>query len=59
MITIKCKYTSVLILRTVQLGPLINILPDWRGDFIVSNQTNLIRNSNKYCCKYNRVVYVL
>ena len=23
---------------------------------IVSNRTNLIRTSNKHCCKYNRVV---
>ena len=59
MITIQCKYISVLILRTGQLGTLIKYNSRLEGNNIVSNLTNLIFTSNKYCIKYNRVVLVL
>ena len=59
MITIQCKYISVLILRTGQLGGLVEYTSRLEGNNIVSNQTNLIRISNKYNNKYNHVVYVL
>ena len=50
---------SVLILRAGQLGALVEYTSRLEGNNIVSNQTNLIRTSNKYCIKYNRVVQVL
>ena len=42
---------SVLIFRAGQLGALIKYTSRLEGN-TVSNQTNLIRTSNKYCCKY-------
>ena len=56
MITINCKYNSVLILRAGQLGELVKYTSWLEGNKLVSNQMNLIHNSYKYCCKYNRVV---
>ena len=56
MIIIKCKYNSVLILRASQLGALVKYTSRFEGNKLVSNRTNLICTSNKYCCKYNRVV---
>ena len=50
---------SVLILRAGQLGALIKYTSRLEGIIIVSNRTNLIRNSNKYCCKYNLVISAL
>ena len=52
MITILCKNISVLMLRAGQLGVLIKYTSRLKGIIIVSNQTNLIRNSNKcWFCK--------
>ena len=47
------------IMRTSQLGALIKYTSRLEGNNIVSNRTNLIHTSNKYCNKYNRVVYIL
>ena len=55
-ITIKCKYNSLLILHAGQLGELVKYTSRLKENKLVSNRTNLIRTSNKYCCKYNRVV---
>ena len=59
MIVIHCKYNSVPILRAGQLGALVKCNSRLEGKKLASNRTNLIRNSNKYCCRYNRVVSVL
>ena len=59
MIIIESKYNSVLILPAGQLGALVKYTSRLEGNKLVSNRTNLIRTSNKYCCKYNCVVYVL
>ena len=56
MITIHCKYISVLILRAGQLGVLVEYTSRLEGNNIVGNRTNLIRTSNTYRNKYNRVV---
>ena len=56
MITIQCKYNSVLILRAGQLGALVKYTSRLEENKLVSNRTNLIHTSNKYCCKYNCVV---
>ena len=55
MITIECKYNSVLILRAGQLGALKKYTSRLEGNKLISNRTNLLRTSNKYCCKYNHV----
>ena len=47
--TILFKYNSVLILRAGQLGVLVNQTSRSEWDILVSNWTNLKRNSNKYC----------
>ena len=49
MITIQCKYNSVLILRAGQLGTLVKYTSRLEEDKLVSNWTNLFRTSNKYC----------
>ena len=59
MITIYGKNKSVLILRAGQPGALIKYTSRLEGNNIVSNRTSLIHTSNKYWCKYNRVVLVL
>ena len=46
----------MLILGAGQLDALMKYTSRLEGNNIVSNQTNLIRTSNKHCCKYNRVV---
>ena len=58
MITIQCKYISVLILRAGLLGTLVEYTSRLENK-LVGNCTNLFRTSNKYCNKYIRVVYVL
>ena len=55
-ITIKCKYNSLLILHSGQLGALLTYISRLEENKLVINRTNLIRTSNKYCCKYNHVV---
>ena len=59
MIIIQCKYISVLILRAGQLGALLEYTSRLEGNNIVSNRTNLICTSNKYCNKYNRFVFIM
>ena len=54
MITIQCKYNSVLILCAGQLGKLVKYISRLEGNNIVTNRTNLISTRNKYCCRYNR-----
>ena len=56
MINIECKYNSMLILGAGQLGTLVKYTSRLEGNKLVSNQTNLIHTSKKYCCKYNLVV---
>ena len=50
---------TLLILHARQLGALVKYTSRLEENKLVSNRTNLIRTSNKYCCKYNCVVYVL
>ena len=59
MKTTQCKNIFVLILRAGQLCALLEYTSRLEGNNIVSDRTNLIRTSNKYFNKYNRVVYVL
>ena len=56
MTTIQCKYNSVLKLRVGQLGVLLKYTSRLEEKKLVSNRTDLIRTSNKYCFKYNCVV---
>ena len=49
MITIQCKYNSVLKLRAGQLGGLVKYTSRFEENKLVSNRTNLICTKNKYC----------